>query len=214
MGEGRGKTDTRRCHSYEVAVDNGLLVAGQVMPVPCGQSRGVAADRSGTKLERWGEPWMPIAAGYRRTLRVVAGSRRLPPRSAHRCDLHRGHPIGTTRQKIAEFGAEMTYDPGGKSLHLSPRECWSTTKRCKTRVSRCRVCRPRSRVPVARCVRYGCRARYRLLSVGIHKSGIASPSPALLQVASAALPSAGTCGGNGVQLFTKAILGFGRWMHA
>ena len=102
MGEGRAKP-IRECHSFEVAVDQGagLLAAGQSTNV--GPDNGRLLGLVEAAEERESVLSVDADSGYYSGEAVAAlierGIDTCIPDSNTACDLHRGEPIGTTRQK-------------------------------------------------------------------------------------------------------------------
>jgi hypothetical protein len=104
MGEGREKP-IRECHSFEVAVDPeaGLLVAGQSTNVGPDNGRLLGLVEAAGEHEPNGVVAVDADSGYYSGESVAALLERsidtCIPDSNTACDLHRGQPVGTTRQK-------------------------------------------------------------------------------------------------------------------
>ncbi len=100
MGEGREKR-VRECHSYEVAVDNSLLVAGQTCQSAVDTPRLNPLVEAAKEQEPEGIKAVDADSGYYTGDEVAAliqdGVDVCIPTPHTACDLHRGHPIGTTR---------------------------------------------------------------------------------------------------------------------
>jgi hypothetical protein len=112
MGEGREKK-VRECHSFEVAADNGLIVAGG--RCPDGNDNGgleplVAAAQA---QEPEGIQAVTAESGYYAGDAVAglirAGIDRCIPDSNTAGDLHRGQPIGTIRDR-SRGSVPLVYD--------------------------------------------------------------------------------------------------------
>jgi transposase len=122
MGEGREKP-VRECHSFEVAVDaqDGLLVAAASTNIGTDNSRlsGLveAAQQTIQRADpagREGVTAVDADSGYYSGSTVAEligkGIDTCIPDSNTACDLHRGHPIGTTRRKT-QGSVALVYDP-------------------------------------------------------------------------------------------------------
>lgn len=112
MGEGREKR-IRECHSYEVAVDNGLLVVGQSCQSPVDNPRLGVLVEAAKKQEPDGITAVDGDSGYFGSERIVAlleqGIDVCIPDTQIACDLHRHQRLGTTRQQNSGT-VEFTYD--------------------------------------------------------------------------------------------------------
>lgn len=111
MGEGREK-GIRQCHSFEIATDNGLIVAGG----SCQDNTDTARLEPLVKQARQNEPDGLVAvdadSGYYSGDAVgrliEAGIDICIPDSNTACDLHRNQPIGTTRAR-SQGMVELVY---------------------------------------------------------------------------------------------------------
>jgi hypothetical protein len=104
----------RECHSFEVATDNGLLVAGEATQESHDQLRLQPLVEAAAKNEPKGVTAVAGDCGYY-TGEVVAallrkGIETCIPDSATACDLHRGLPIGRTQDRT-RGKVPFTYDP-------------------------------------------------------------------------------------------------------
>jgi L-lactate utilization protein LutC len=112
MGEGREKR-IRACHSFEVATDNGLLVAGQRCPVPADNDRleGLvgAAQRNEVVAISAVDADSGYYAGDAIALLIASGIDTCVPDSNTAGDLHRNQPIGTVRA-MGRGSVEFTWD--------------------------------------------------------------------------------------------------------
>ena len=103
MGEGREK-HVREGHAFEVAVDNGLLVAGQSSNSAADNPRMAGLVEAARKHEPDGLHAVDADSGYYSGAAVAAllaeGIDVCIPDSNTACDLHRDQPIGTTLSRI------------------------------------------------------------------------------------------------------------------
>ena len=172
MGEGREKR-VRECHSYEVAVDNGLLVAGQTCNSNVDNPRLVPLLQAAQKQEPDGVSALDADSGYYSgdsiAELIAEGIDVCIPDPHTACDLHRGHPIGTTRQSTAG-SVEMTYDEQANHYTCPQENVLVYQKTVQKRGQQMRVYQAQKPCTVcplrAAC---GSRAKYRTLSVGIHR---------------------------------------------
>jgi transposase len=113
MGEGREKR-IRECHSFEVAVDNALLVVGQSCQSPVDNPRLLPLVEAARLQEPDGLVAVDSDSGYYAGDAIFSllaeGLDVCIPDAHTACDLHRGVAIGTNRAKSAG-SLEMTYDP-------------------------------------------------------------------------------------------------------
>ena len=113
MGEGREKK-IRECHSFEVAVDNGLLVLGQTCQSPVDNPRLLVLVEAARAQEPNGLTAVDADSGYYSGEAIFAllseGLDVCIPDAHTAADLHRSVPIGTNRAKSAG-SLEMPYDP-------------------------------------------------------------------------------------------------------
>ena len=115
MGEGREKS-VRECHSYEVATDNGLLVATHVTASSHDAGRLLPLVEAARHNEPEGLVAIDADSGYY-TGDVIAsliaeGLDVCIPDTHTACDLHRRQPVGTTRAKITGT-VVFTYEAQG-----------------------------------------------------------------------------------------------------
>jgi transposase len=110
MGEGREKR-IHECHSFEVAVDNGLLVVGQSTNSGTDNSRLTCLVEAAEAQEPGGIRAVDADSGYYSGASVVklieAGIDVCLPDPNTSCDLHRDQPIGTTLTRIT---GTVTFD--------------------------------------------------------------------------------------------------------
>lgn len=119
MGEGREKR-VRPCHSFEVAVDNGLLVAGQSTNDNTDNARLPVLVEAAKRHEPEGVRAVDADSGYFSGDTVggyiAEGIDTCIPDTATACDLHRGLPIGSTRARTTGSVA-FTYEEATDSYH-------------------------------------------------------------------------------------------------
>ena len=173
MGEGREKR-VRECHSFEIAMDNGLLVAGQTSQSAVDNPRLTPLIEAAQKQEPEGIVAIDADSGYYSgdtiAQLIEKGIDVCIPTPHTACDLHRGQPVGTTRTNTV--GAVVfTYNketdqytcPEGNVLRY---RTTSTNKgqqlRLYTAENSCKDCPLR-----ASCGNRPTRT-YRNLSVGVH----------------------------------------------
>jgi transposase len=111
MTEGRQK-GLFECYAFEVAVDNGLIVAGGSTQEGCDNARLGALVEAARANEPEGVERVDADSGYwgGDMARVLAsGIDTCIPDSNTACDLHRGLPIGTTRARTTG-SVEFVYD--------------------------------------------------------------------------------------------------------
>ena len=110
MGEGREKR-IHECHSFEAAVDNGLLVVGQSTNSGTDNSRLTSLVEAAEAQEPNGVRAVDADSGYYSGASVVklieAGIDVCIPDPNTSCDLHRDQPIGTTLTRIT---GTVTFD--------------------------------------------------------------------------------------------------------
>lgn len=113
MPEGSQKL-IKECHSLEVAVDAGLIVAGQSTQDGCDQQRLASLVEAALAQEPGGVVAVDADSGYYSSDTVASliasGIDTCIPDVHTACDLHRGASIGTTRARV--YGrVPFTYDP-------------------------------------------------------------------------------------------------------
>lgn len=112
MAEGREKA-IRECHSFEVAVAGGLVVAGQATQTGQDAPRLRDLVEAARKSVPEGIVSVDADSGYYSGEVVAAlikeGVDVCIPDSSTACDLHRAQPVGTTRQKTTG-SVEFVYD--------------------------------------------------------------------------------------------------------
>lgn len=178
MGEGREK-GIRECHALEVAVDNGLLVAGQSSN--CGQDN----QRLETLVEaaRVHEPEgvnaVDADSGYFSGAAVAKlieeGIDLCVPDSNTACDLHRDQPIGTTVSHATgtvsfDYDAELDVYrcPEGNLLRFSQSRTVNGQEFRFYRAERsCKDC------PLRSACGQKAQGNHRTLRIGVHKAAIA-----------------------------------------
>jgi transposase len=121
MGEGREKR-IHECHSFEAAVDNGLLVVGQSTNSGTDNSRLTSLVEAAAAQEPHGVDAVDADSGYYSGASVVkliqAGIDVCIPDTNTACDLHRDQPIGTTLTRIT---GEVCFDYQAQSdLYTCP----------------------------------------------------------------------------------------------
>lgn len=215
MGEGREKR-VRECHSYEVAVDNGLLVVGQSCQSNVDNPRLVPLLEAAQKQEPDGVSAVDADSGYYSgdTIAelITKGMDVCIPDPHTACDLHRGHPIGTTRQ-ITAGSVTMTYDPMANHYTCPQENVLVYQKTVQNNGQQMRVYQAQK--PCTGCpLRAACgsRAKYRLLSVGIHSPVLKAH---LHRFSEPEHVQRYRQRGHAVETVfgcLRAILGYGRWM--
>jgi hypothetical protein len=122
MGEGRNKK-IQECHSFEAAVDNGLLVAAQTSQSLSDNDRLVGLVNKAKEQEPDGVSNVVADSGYFRGDDICAleneGIHTCIPDPFTACDVRRGLSVGTTRSLIGSK-VEMTYDER-RDLYSCPR---------------------------------------------------------------------------------------------
>ncbi len=111
---------TRECHSFEVAVDNGLLVAGQSSQESHDNSRLGPLVAAAQEQEPTGVSAVDADSGYYAGTAVAAllreGIDTCIPDSNTAGDLHRGQAIGTTQDRTRGT-VPFTYDAATDAYH-------------------------------------------------------------------------------------------------
>lgn len=177
MGEGREK-HVRECHSYEVAVDNGLLVTGQTSQSNVDNPRLQPIVDAAQKQEPDGVEAVDADSGYYSGDTIAdliqQGIDVCVPDPHTACDLHRTQPIGTTRQ-TSTGSVEMTYDP--KANHYTcPQgnvllyQNTVTNKGQQMRVYKAQT--PCTGCPLRAACGNRAQSRYRTISVGTHSKAL------------------------------------------
>jgi hypothetical protein len=181
MPEGREKR-VRECHSFEVAVDReaGLLVVGQTTQEGQDNARLEALVRAAQEQEPSGVQAVDGDSGYYAGDAVgrllAAGIDLCVPDSHTACDLHRGQPIGTTRER-ARGQVEFVYDAGndcyrcpeGNELRRrQQRRSHGQTVTDYRAVGDCRAC------PLAAVCLTQAKAKRRTLRVGEERPALAA----------------------------------------
>jgi transposase len=114
MGEGREKRICE-CHSYEVAVDNGLLVAGQITNSSHDNPRLLPLVEAARASEPDGVSAVDADSGYFSSPAIAqlieAGVDVCIPDTNTACDLHRDQPVGTTLTRMTG-SVRFDYDEG------------------------------------------------------------------------------------------------------
>jgi hypothetical protein len=177
MGEGREKR-VRECHSYEVTIDNDLLVVGQTSQSNVDNPRLIPLVEAAKKQEPEGVLAVDADSGYYSGDSVASliekGVDVCIPTPHTACDLHRGQPVGTTR--TSTLGSVVfTYDqeadqytcPEGNVLTYRKT---STNKGQDLRLyiaqKSCKDC------PLRACCGNRPDSKYRNLSVGVHHDAL------------------------------------------
>jgi transposase len=174
LGEGREKR-IRECHSFEVAADNGLLVAGQRSEEGNDNYRLGPLVDAARPNEPEGVKAVTADSGYYAgdeiDRLVNDGIDVCVPDSNTACDLHRGQPVGTNRAK-SRGHVEFTYDPatdcyrcpeGRRLLYSQEREKCGQIVRVYRAERDCRDC------PLASVCLIQKNTQRRTLSVGAHQ---------------------------------------------
>jgi transposase len=173
MGEGREKR-IRECHSYEVAVDNGLLVVGQTCQSSVDTPRLKPLLEAAQKQEPEGVKALDADCGYYSgdTIAelITQGLDVCIPDPHTACDLHRDQAIGTTRQK-STGSVVMTYEAEADYYTCPEGNLLLYQKSTPNQGQQMRVYRAQK--PCTDCpLRAACGNRpdskYRTLSVGTH----------------------------------------------
>ena len=176
LGEGRSK-GLKECHSFEVAMDNGLIVASGITTEQDNFRLKPLLEAAG-KNEPEGIQSVDGDSGYFRGDDIAAieasGIDTCVPDSHTASDLKRGHPIGTSRSGLSG-SVPFTYDadtnrygcPQGNTLiQVQKRLAQGQVVRIYRAAQPCDIC-PRA----AECLtNQG--AKYRQLSVGVHSDVI------------------------------------------
>lgn len=120
MMYGERQRGTRECHSFEVAVDHGLLVAAGASQEPHDQVRLAPLVEAARQHEPHGVVAVDGDSGYYTGETVAAllraGGDTCIPDSNTAGDLHRGQAIGTTRDR-GRGTVAFTYDPEADAYH-------------------------------------------------------------------------------------------------
>lgn len=120
MMYGERERGTRECHSFEVAVDNGLLVAAQASQEPHDNARLGPLVEAARQHEPLGVVAVDGDSGYYTGGTVAAlireGVDTCIPDSHTAGDLHRGQAIGTTRDQ-GRGKVAFTYDAAADAYH-------------------------------------------------------------------------------------------------
>jgi transposase len=120
MMYGERARGTRECHSFEVAVDNGLLVVGQSTQESHDNARLKPLVAAARQQEPEGLKAVDADSGYYSGEAVAAllreGIDTCIPDSSTAGDLHRGQPIGTTAAK-SRGTVPFTYDAARDVYH-------------------------------------------------------------------------------------------------
>ena len=177
MGEGRTRRITE-CHSYEVAMDNGVLVVGQPTQNGNDNDRLLPLVEAAQKTLAGVEPAVPVTevdgdSGYFSSEAVAA----LEQQGLHTCipdawtaaDLHHGNPIGTarqTRQGTVSFEYDAQADhytcPQGNILRYN-----SASKHHGQQVRVYKAKNSCAECPLAKACLQQKTANYRTLKVGV-----------------------------------------------
>jgi transposase len=181
MPEGREKR-VRECHSFEVAVDReaGLLVVGQTTQEGPDNARLEALVAAAQAHEPTGVKAADGDSGYYGGDAVgrllAAGIDLCVPDSHTACDLHRGQPIGTTRER-ARGQVPFEYDPeadcyrcpeGNELRRRQQRRAHGQTVTDYRAVRDCRAC------PLAAICLTQAKAKRRTLRVGEEQPALAA----------------------------------------
>lgn len=172
MMYGERQRGRREAHSFEIVVDNGLLVAAQTTQIPHDNGRLVPLVKAAQKNEPGGIQAVDADSGYYSGAGVAAlqqaGIDTCVPDSNTAGDLHRGAPIGTTIAR-SRGAVSFTYNPEQDAYHCPEgntlertqhRQHWGqmvTVYRAKEPCTGC----PQS----GECLK-GANAQYRTLKVG------------------------------------------------
>jgi hypothetical protein len=181
MPEGREKR-VQECHSFEVAVDReaGLLVVGQTTQEGQDNARLEALVAAAQTHEPAGVKTADGDSGYYAGDAVgrllAAGIDLCVPDSNTACDLHRGQPIGTTRER-ARGQVPFEYDPaadcfrcpeGNQRRRRQQRRAHGQTVTDYRAVRDCRAC------PLAAICLTQAQAKRRTLRVGQEQPALAA----------------------------------------
>jgi len=179
MGEGREKK-IREGHSFEVAVDNGLLVVGQTTQETADNGRLEAVVAAAAKQEPLGVQAVTSDSGFfagdavGRLIRL--GIDTCVPDTNTACDLHRGEPIGTQQSKTRgsvpfqyEEEADQYVCPEGNVLRFAQmREHYGQRVRVYRAQRGCEGC------PLAAQCLTQKKAKHRTLMVGQYQKELAA----------------------------------------
>ena len=217
MGEGREKR-VRECHSFEVAIDNGLLVAGQTSQSAVDNPRLTPLIEAAKEQEPDGIIAVDGDSGYYSGDKIAQlieeGIDICIPTPHTACDLHRGQPVGTTKTNTVG-SVVFTYDkendqytcPEGNVLAYKRT---STNKgqelRLYTAQNSCKDC------PLRASCGNRPTSTYRTLSVGInhellHANQQRFADPEHIERYNRRGHAVETTFG-----FLRGVLGYGRWM--
>jgi transposase len=219
MPEGREKR-VRECHSFEVAVDReaGLLVVGQTTPEGQDNGRLEALVAAAQTHEPTGVKAADGDSGYYGgdavSRLLAAGIDLCVPDSNTACDLHRGQPIGATRER-ARGQVRFEYDPkadcfrcpeGNELRRRQQRRAHGQTVTDYRAVRDCRAC------PLAAICLTQAKAKRRTLRVGEEQPALAA---ALQRFAEPAHQERYRHRGEVVESvfgFVRGVLGYTRWL--
>jgi transposase len=120
MMHGGREPRIQECHSFEVAVDQGLLVAGGTTQASHDNARLVPLVAAAEKHTPAGVTAVTGDCGFYAGEAVAAllarGVEVCVPDANTACDLHRGQPIGTTRGR-SQGSVPFTYDAAADIYH-------------------------------------------------------------------------------------------------
>jgi transposase len=218
MSGGRDKTIRER-HSFEVAVDSkdGLLAAAQVTNIGTDNSRLLPLVEAAKEQEPNGIISVDADSGYYSGDGVASliekGIDTCIPDSNTACDLHRGHPIGTTQDK-ARGRVPFTYDekadcylcPQGNRLQRdTPMKHHGQTVKVYRAVLDCTDC------PLKSVCMTQPKAKYRTLKVGVKHKELEAARQRFAEEAHVERYSHRSDVVESVFGFLRSVLGFHRW---
>lgn len=169
---------TRESHSFEVATDNGLLVAAETTPENHDSARLLPLVESAARHEPEGVKAVDADSGYFSGDAVAGLLKRgldlCIPDSNTACDLHRGQPIGTERKRSIGEGS-FVYEPsadryvcraGQRLLFVQERKHCGGTLRVYRAKADCQACGQSKS-----CLVHS-DAKHRTLKVSVHEERI------------------------------------------
>lgn len=217
MGEGRQKR-VQPCHSFEVAVDQGLLVAGPTSQEGTDNARLLPLVEAARQHEPGGVSAVDADSGYYSgdavAALIEAGVDTCIPDSNTAGDLHRRQPVGTVRQQqqgqvAFEYDpqADLYRCPEGNLLTVSQRrqQDGQETKVYRAR-NECRTC------PLAGECLTQAKARYRTLKVAVKERVIEAARQRFDEPEQRERYRRRAPAVEGVFGFVRGTLGYDRWL--
>lgn len=217
MSEGRAR-QVRECHAWEVAIDNGLLVAGQTTQSNVDAPRLTPLLAAAQQHEPEGIHSVDADSGFYSgdavAALILAGIDVCIPDPHTAADLHRGRPIGTTRAR-ARGQIEFEYDPQ-HDVYRCP-EGNTLAVKGRRQIKGQRLTLYRATAPCGACPQAAAclthpAAQHRTLAVGQHAAVLAA---ARVRFAEPEHQERYHHRGEAVETvfgFVRAALGYTRWM--